>query len=70
MLGVGFLEILVIALVCFIALGPKQLPIAMRKMALYYRKFLSLKEDFNFQLLNADLEEPKKPEVKKEQING
>lgn len=70
MLGIGFLELLVIALVCFIALGPKQLPVAMRKMAQYYRKFLALKEDFNFQLLNADLEEPKKPESKKEQNHG
>ena len=50
MLGVGFLEILVIALVGFVVLGPKQLPIAMRKMAQYYRKFLNLKEDFNYQL--------------------
>lgn len=70
MLGIGFLEILVIAVVCFIALGPKQLPIAMRKLAHYYRKFLALKEDFNFQLLSADLEEPKKPEAKKEQGHG
>ncbi len=69
MLGVGFLEVLVIAVVCFIALGPKQLPVAMRKLAGYYRKFLSLKEELNFQLLSADLEEPKKVE-KKEPSNG
>jgi Tat protein translocase TatB subunit len=71
MLGVGFLEILVIALVGFVVLGPKQLPIAMRKMAQYYRKFLNLKEDFNYQLLHADLEEkkPQKPELKFEDKN-
>lgn len=70
MLGIGFLEILVIALVCFIAIGPKQLPAAMRTLAQYYRKFLNLKEDFSFQLLSADLEDEKKPQEKKDQNHG
>lgn len=54
MLGIGFLEIVVIALVCFIAIGPKQLPLVMRKIAGLYRQFLSLREELRFQILSAD----------------
>lgn len=56
MLGIGFFEILVIALVCFIAIGPKELPLVMRKLASLYRQFVSLREEFKFQLLSADTE--------------
>lgn len=60
MLGVGFSEIVIIALVCFIALGPKQLPIVMRKLAGFYRQFTSLRDELKFQILSADNE----PELK------
>lgn len=56
MLGIGFSEIVVIALVCLIAIGPKQLPLVMRKMAGFYRQFLTLREEFRFQILSADNE--------------
>ncbi|MCA9508208.1 MAG: hypothetical protein KC505_07310 [Myxococcales bacterium] len=56
MLGVGFSEIIIIALVCFIALGPKQLPIVMRKIAGFYRQLAQLRDEFKFQLLSADRE--------------
>lgn len=62
MLGIGFSEIVIIALVCFIALGPKQLPIVMRKLAAFYRQFAQMRDEFKFQILSAD--EPKK-ELKK-----
>ncbi len=66
MLGVGFSEIVIIALVCFIALGPKQLPIVMRKLAGLYRQFTSLRDEFKFQILSADLEQDsKKPDTPK-----
>lgn len=54
MLGIGFFELLVIALVCFIAIGPKELPAVMRKLAGLYRQFVSLRDEFRFQLLSSD----------------
>lgn len=54
MLGVGFSEIVIIALVCFIAVGPKQLPIVMRKIAIYYRQFLTMRDDLKFKIMSAD----------------
>ena len=59
MLGIGFSEIVVIALVCFIALGPKQMPIVMRKLAGFYRQFANLRDEFKFQILSADNESEK-----------
>lgn len=56
MLGIGFLEIVVIALVCFIAVGPKQLPMIMRKIAGFYRQFVALRDEFKFQIMSADNE--------------
>lgn len=56
MLGVGFSEIVVIAVVCFVAFGPKQLPEVMRKLASYYRQFMNLKEELRFQIMSADHE--------------
>jgi Sec-independent protein translocase protein TatA len=63
MLGIGFFEILVIALVCFIAIGPKQLPSVMRKFAQFYRQFIGLRDELSFQLMSASDE--KKDEGKK-----
>lgn len=54
MLGIGFFEILIIALVCFIAIGPKQLPSVMRTIAHFYRHFISLRDEFRFQIMSAD----------------
>lgn len=67
MLGVGFSEIVVIALVCLVAFGPKQLPAVMRRLAGYFRQFMDLKDELRFQILSADDEphfrpEPKAPE--------
>jgi Sec-independent protein translocase protein TatA len=56
MLGIGFSEIVVIALVCFIAIGPQQLPVIMRKVAGLYRQFIALRDDLRFQVLSADNE--------------
>lgn len=74
MLGIGFFELVIIAIVCFIAIGPKQLPAVMRKLAHFYRQFAQLREDFRFQIMSADdLLEPKqsaseKPEKAAEEI--
>ena len=54
MLGVGFFEIVIIALVCFIAFGPEQLPALMRKLAGFYRQMTNLKDELRFQILSAD----------------
>lgn len=60
MLGVGFWEIVIIALVCFIVFGADELPKIMRKLAQFYKQASSLKEELRFQILSAD-EEPSKP---------
>lgn len=54
MLGIGFFEIVIIALVCFIAIGPKQLPAVMRTIAQFYRQFTSLREELRFQIMSVD----------------
>jgi Sec-independent protein translocase protein TatA len=62
MLGVGFSEILIIALVSFIALGPKQIPGLMRKLAGLYRQWINLRDEFRMQVLSLEEEEKKKPD--------
>ena len=62
MLGVGFSEILIIALVSFIALGPKQIPGLMRKLAALYRQWVNLRDEFRMQVLSLEEEEKKKPD--------
>ena len=65
MLGIGFFEIVIIALVCFIAIGPKQLPTVMRRLAQFYRQFNVLRDELRFQIMSADdILDPKEP-VKK-----
>jgi Sec-independent protein translocase protein TatA len=68
MLGIGFAEILVIALVAFVALGPEHLPSLMKKLAQLYRQWTGLRDDLRFQIMNADdgLLDDKKTEVKKQ----
>lgn len=56
MLGIGFFEIVIIALVSFIVFGPEQLPRVMKKLAIYYRQFLTLKDDINFHILSVDVD--------------
>ncbi len=58
MLGIGFFEIVIIALVSFIAVGPTQLPVVMRKIAGYYRPFVTLRAELKCKLLSGDLEKP------------
>ena len=58
MLGIGLGELIVVAIVSFIAIGPKHLPAVMRKIALFYRQFLSLREDLKFQMMNIDDQTP------------
>lgn len=54
MIGIGFFEIVIIGVVCFIAVGPKQIPMLMRKMAAFYRQFITLRDELRFQILSAD----------------
>lgn len=66
MLGIGFFEIVIIALVCFIAIGPKQLPAVMRKLAHFYRQFVAMRDEFRFQIMSADDLSEQKTEKKVE----
>ena len=67
MLGIGFFEIVIIALVCFIALGPKQLPVVMRKVAQFYRQFVSLRDELRWQIMSVDdISAKQKPAPKQE----
>lgn len=73
MLGVGFSEILIIALVGFIAVGPRQIPGLMRKLAGIYRQFVNLKDEFRLQVLSLEDEARKKTEtiiISKEDKHG
>lgn len=70
MLGVGFFEIVIIALVCFIAFGPDQLPMLMRKVAGFYRQLSTLKDELRFQILSADDLSPKEAKSTKEAEHG
>lgn len=54
MFGIGMFEILLIAVICLIALGPKQLPMVMKKVAGFYRQLMDLKKELQFQVLSAD----------------
>jgi len=54
MLGIGFFEIIIILAVAMVALGPKDLPHLARKLAGFYKQFLALKDEFNFQLLSSN----------------
>jgi Tat protein translocase TatB subunit len=51
MLGIGFFEIVVIALVALVFLGPKHLPQVLQKIAVYYRQFLNLREELKSQIM-------------------
>lgn len=70
MLGVGFFEIVIIALVCFIAFGPEQLPSLMRKLAGFYRQMSTLKDELRFQILSADDLSHPEPKVTKDSEHG
>lgn len=54
MLGIGFFELVIIVLVGFIAIGPKELPVLMRKLAGFYRQMMALKSELSFQIMSAD----------------
>lgn len=72
MLGIGFFEMVIIAVVCLVAIGPKELPLVMKKLAAFYRQFVLLKDEFRFQVMNVEqslkkdiekhLEAPPEPE--------
>lgn len=51
MLGIGFLEIVVIALVALVALGPKHLPGVLKTIARYYKQFQNLKSELNKEIV-------------------
>lgn len=72
MFGIGFFEVLIIALVLFIAFGPEQLPALMRKLASYYRQMNNLKDELKFQIMSADSENysEQKAQIKEDKDHG
>lgn len=60
MLNVGGAELLVIALVALIALGPEQLPSVMRKLGALSHQLRSLSSDLKEEFFSG-LEEPSRP---------
>jgi sec-independent protein translocase protein TatB len=54
MFGLGFFEILVIAVVFVVAVGPDRLPIVMKKFAGIYRSFLQVKEEVRSQVYSLE----------------
>lgn len=63
MFSIGFLEIIVIAIVALVVLGPQRLPWLMKQCAFFYRQFVQVKNEFNYQMHQIDDEEQKKRQV-------
>ena len=49
---------LVIAVIAFVVLGPKEMPAAMRKLARYMGRFRRMSDEFKRQLMSMDMPEP------------
>ena len=49
---------LVIAVIAFVVLGPKEMPVAMRKLARYMGRFRRMLDEFKRQLMSMDMPEP------------
>ena len=68
---IGWLEILAIVIIAIIVLGPKEFPIALKKIGSYFGKLKntlsSFQRDVNSVTENIDIEKDiKKEEIKKE----
>ena len=48
---------LVIAVIAFVVLGPKEMPSAMRKLARYMGRFRRMSDEFKRQLMSMDVSE-------------
>ena len=48
---------LVIAVIAFVVLGPKEMPAAMRKLARYMGKFRRMSDEFKRQIMSMDMPE-------------
>ena len=48
---------LVIAVIAFVVLGPKEMPAAMRKLARYMGKFRRMSDEFKRQIMSMDVSE-------------
>ena len=46
MFGLGFGEIFIVALLAFILIGPKQLPNIMKKLGVFMKEIIKVKEEF------------------------
>lgn len=50
MFGIGFGELLLIALVCLLVFDPKDLPKIFQKIAQFYQNLTSLKQDISYKI--------------------
>ena len=48
---------LVIAVIAFVVLGPKEMPAAMRKLARYMGRFRRMSDEFKRQIMSIDVTE-------------
>lgn len=60
MLSIGFFEIVIIALVALVVLGPERLPFVMRQIAKIYRHITNFKSELAFHINSIDYEEKQK----------
>ena len=60
MFSIGFLEIVVIAIVALVVLGPQRLPWVMKQFAYFYRQFVQIKNEINYQMHQIENDEQKK----------
>jgi Sec-independent protein translocase protein TatA len=50
MFGIGFGELIIIAIVCLLVFDPKDLPQVFKKIAQFYQQITKLKEEVNFKI--------------------
>lgn len=60
MFSIGFLEIVVIAIVALVVLGPQRLPWVMKQISYFYRQFVQIKNEINYQMHQIENDEQKK----------
>ncbi len=57
MLSIGFFEVVIIAVVALVVLGPERLPWLMRKLAFFYKQFVQIKNEVHYQMMSIEQED-------------
>ena len=63
MFGIGIWELIVIAVICVVAVNPKDIPVLLRKAGKWYRELKDLSGSFSNAITNAVTEESEDTEA-------